>query len=270
MNSLTSSSLKFCVNSANREQRREIYNILKKEFNTAYFYIKNWRVRRNSNNEKKFMLGSYEYTNKEDLAKQIINDSQYYTRKGDFIKLVQKQFFIHNEELYKIWSKYNFKDENINRTVQILVNAFASKGKKHYLTDVTKLKFNFVELLHWNDGNNCTAFIEFYRKTVTKKFVNQIYQEIGYDKLIDHLLSFKDNRFNWGRCGQYFEEQYLYLALNHEEFYGTIVRNNSYNCEYYYEYSEHRFGENPEFNCECGECNGNGEDIKVEPTMYRS
>jgi len=114
--------------------------------------------------------GQYLYRTKEDLVKKILNDKNLYrTYICQFTKRVYgTSFFTCNDPLFKVWSRYNLQNRDAMRLVQ--------KIRKEY-------KHSW-----FINGNLC--------EYITMDTVNKLYEEIGYNVLIDHLNEILDIDLN--------------------------------------------------------------------------
>jgi len=107
---------------------------------------------------------------------------------NDYINL-----FYHNYALYEMWLTYEFTNNNTVRTLQPM---------KGYLEE---------NILFDEDCDCC----------INRKLINDIYKEIGYGKLIDHLLIMSQNALGKSAVSKnekFRDKSFIVISLSNKHF----------------------------------------------------
>jgi len=188
--------------------KREIYAILNKQYRnecqTAKLFITIDHYSNNFIAASLGLMGTYNYLTKEDLAKQIINDDNHYYSDSDHFKTGHgiTKLFVGNFKLVKLWQqKYIFIDpELIKITIEL------------YKTDNPLRKQSF-DIYYNGIQFEVETFENFYKNILTKRVINKLYQEVGYENLIEDLISLngKETHDSGDDCHSQHREYYMTL-----------------------------------------------------------
>jgi len=218
-----------------QEQKDRVFEILNEKHKTMTVVS----VRTRYNGHDTSILAQYKYSTYEDLAQQIINDKDNYEQDGigsifcnncantdkknlckccndcnllnwececkcdceeykvnlDGMNRPNKKYenkyygyeriLAYNQDLHHRWKYYTFENERTTNHIKVLLD--------------DKMDFDTVP------------------NYISKNLLDSIYGEVGYEKLIDDLLS------STGYCpSQYNDVQYCIITLNDKDFYSTF------------------------------------------------